>query len=165
MKPWLSRARNYFANRDWVSLVLLSNPSFSVIWFWWALFCCGKSPVNIRIIKSSTLWARNENPSHYKWKRNFGKLYWFLKDIQCIGFWRSLAMSFCDSNFLFCWNWWQISVSGKSRSFPSVLLPHSDLLVQWPQRVNSSSPGEACSTEQAQTTTWLVTQSWSWIQT
>lgn len=46
VKPWLSRARNYFANRDWVSVVLLSNSSFSVTGFWWALSCCGKSPAS-----------------------------------------------------------------------------------------------------------------------
>lgn len=46
MKPLLFRTRNYFANRDWVSLMLLSHSSFSVICFWWALSCCGKSPTN-----------------------------------------------------------------------------------------------------------------------
>lgn len=46
MKPWLSRTRNYFSNRDWVSLVLPFYSSFSVICFWWALSCYGKSPAN-----------------------------------------------------------------------------------------------------------------------
>ena len=66
----------------------------------------------------------------------------------------------------FCWNWWQIMSLESRGSFRLCwYLSHCDFLVQWVERVNSSSsPGESCSTEQVQTTTWFVPQSRSSIQ-